>query len=128
MIEYKPDNIDWKILNILQSDAGISNLGLSEKVCLSPSGGPRAHSVRTLVQRGRTPRRHLAADLDAARAGNDRVMFARRTFLAGPAALLGARAFAQATGRAEVSCPAGRFTGERFDGIARFRGIRYGRA
>jgi para-nitrobenzyl esterase len=55
-------------------------------------------------------------------------MFARRAFLAGPAALLGARAFAQAPRGAEVTCPAGRFTGERVGGIARFRGIRYGRA
>jgi para-nitrobenzyl esterase len=55
-------------------------------------------------------------------------MFARRTFLAGPAALLSGRAYAQASGVAEVTCPAGRFAGERVEGVARFRGIRYGRA
>eukprot|EP01136_Pigoraptor_vietnamica_P028895 Opistho-1_new@86846 len=55
-------------------------------------------------------------------------MFARRTFLAGPAMLLGGRVFAQASGAAEVTCPAGRFIGERVDGLSRFRGIRYGRA
>ena len=33
MIEYKLDNIDWKILNILQSDAGISNIELADQVC-----------------------------------------------------------------------------------------------
>ena len=55
-------------------------------------------------------------------------MFARRTFLAGPAALLGGRAVARASGAAEVTCPAGRFLGERVDGVTRFRGIRYGRA
>ncbi len=55
-------------------------------------------------------------------------MFARRTFLAGPAVLLGGRAFAQAARVADVTCPAGRFVGEQVGGIARFRGIRYGRA
>ena len=55
-------------------------------------------------------------------------MFARRTFLAGPAALLSGSAYAQALGLAEAVCPAGRFTGERLGGIVRFRGIRYGRA
>lgn len=53
-------------------------------------------------------------------------MLPRRSFLAGSAALLCTRA--QARGMAEVICPAGRFTGERVDGISRFRGIRYGRA
>jgi DNA-binding Lrp family transcriptional regulator len=33
----KPDKIDLKILNALQSDARITNLALSEKVALSPS-------------------------------------------------------------------------------------------
>jgi len=55
-------------------------------------------------------------------------MFARRTFLAGPAALLSGRAYAQASGVAEVACSAGRFVGDRLSGISRFRGIRYGRA
>ena len=55
-------------------------------------------------------------------------MFARRTFLAGPAALLGGRAFAQASGVADVTCAAGRFIGERVDSVSRFRGIRYGHA
>jgi para-nitrobenzyl esterase len=55
-------------------------------------------------------------------------MFARRTFLAGPAALLSGRAYARASARAEVACSAGRFVGEQVDGVARFRGIRYGRA
>lgn len=55
-------------------------------------------------------------------------MFARRTFLAGPAALLSGRAYAQTSGVAEVTCHAGRFIGERVNGTSRFRGIRYGRA
>lgn len=55
-------------------------------------------------------------------------MFARRTFLAGPAMLLSGRAYASASGVAEVTCSAGRFVGERVGGISRFRGIRYGRA
>ena len=38
MTEYKLDNIDWKILDILQSDASISNLELSEKVFLRQIG------------------------------------------------------------------------------------------
>lgn len=53
-------------------------------------------------------------------------MLPRRTFLAGSAALICTRAHAR--GVAEVACPAGRFVGERANGIARFRGIRYGQA
>ena len=34
MTDYNLDNIDWKILNILQSDAGISNIELADQVCL----------------------------------------------------------------------------------------------
>lgn len=53
-------------------------------------------------------------------------MLRRRTFVAGSAALLSVPARGQ--GRADVTCPAGRFKGDQVDGIARFRGIRYGRA
>lgn len=53
-------------------------------------------------------------------------MLPRRTFLAGSAALICAPA--RARGMAEVACPAGRFAGERVNGVTRFRGIRYGRA
>jgi len=48
MIEYKLDNIDWKILNILQFDAGISNIELADQVCLSPS--PCSRRVKNLEQ------------------------------------------------------------------------------
>lgn len=53
-------------------------------------------------------------------------MLLRRSFLAGSAALICTRAHAQ--GVAEVTSPAGRFIGERVGGVARFSGIRYGRA
>lgn len=53
-------------------------------------------------------------------------MLPRRAFLAGSAVLLCGRAHAH--GAPDVICPAGRFSGERLNGITRFRGIRYGRA
>ena len=53
-------------------------------------------------------------------------MLPRRTFLAASTALICTRA--HATGLADVACPAGRFIGDRVNGITRFRGIRYGRA
>ncbi|HEY0624563.1 carboxylesterase/lipase family protein [Sphingomonas sp.] len=53
-------------------------------------------------------------------------MLPRRTFLAGSAALICGRTYA--IEGVDVACPAGRFMGERVAGIARFRGIRYGRA
>lgn len=46
MSEYCLDTIDWKILNILQFDAGIANIELAEKVCLSPS--PCSRRVKNL--------------------------------------------------------------------------------
>ncbi len=53
----------------------------------------------------------------------------RRAILAGGAAFVAAGAAFGQTGAAEVDCPAGRFVGERIGGgVARFRGIRYGRA
>ena len=60
MIEYKLDAIDWKILDILQSDAGISNLELSDKVCLSPSLCSRR--VKNLEQLGYIIRRVTLLD------------------------------------------------------------------
>jgi len=51
----------------------------------------------------------------------------RRTMIAGSAALLASGA-ARAVGDPVVACRAGRFMGERQDGVAVFRGIRYGRA
>ena len=50
MSDYNLDNIDWKILNILQSDAGISNIELADQVCLSPS--PCSRRVKNLEQQG----------------------------------------------------------------------------
>lgn len=60
MIEYKLDAIDWKILDLLQSDAGISNLELSDKVCLSPS--PCSRRVKNLEQLGYILRRVTLID------------------------------------------------------------------
>ncbi len=50
MSEYCLDTIDWKILNILQFDAGIANIELAEKVCLSPS--PCSRRVKNLESTG----------------------------------------------------------------------------
>lgn len=44
------DKIDIDILSVLQRDAGISNLELAEKVCLSPS--PCARRVKLLEEAG----------------------------------------------------------------------------
>ena len=60
MTEYKLDNIDWKILDILQSDASISNLELSEKVFLSPS--PCSRRVKNLETLGYISRRVTLID------------------------------------------------------------------
>ena len=60
MTEYKLDNIDWKILDILQSDASISNLELSEKVFLSPS--PCSRRVKNLETLGYIARRVTLID------------------------------------------------------------------
>lgn len=60
MIEYKPDNIDWKILDILQSDAGISNIELADRVCLSPS--PCSRRVKNLELVGYINRRVTLLD------------------------------------------------------------------
>ena len=51
----------------------------------------------------------------------------RRAMIAGSAALL-ATGTGYAAGDPVVTCRAGRFVGERQDGVAAFRGIRYGRA
>jgi len=51
----------------------------------------------------------------------------RRAIIAGSAALLATGA-ARAAGDPLVACRAGRFIGERRDGVAAFRGIRYGQA
>ena len=53
----------------------------------------------------------------------------RRTIIAGSVALVGESALRAAPiGDPVVSCRAGRFIGSRVDGVATFRGIRYGRA
>ena len=60
MTDYKLDNIDWKILDILQSDASISNLELSERVFLSPS--PCSRRVKNLESLGYISRRVTLID------------------------------------------------------------------
>ena len=60
MTDYNLDNIDWKILNILQSDAGISNIELADQVCLSPS--PCSRRVKNLEQLGYISRRVTLID------------------------------------------------------------------
>ncbi len=60
MSDYNLDNIDWKILNILQSDAGISNIELADQVCLSPS--PCSRRVKKLEQQGYISRRVTLID------------------------------------------------------------------
>ena len=57
MTEYKLDSIDWKILNTLQADAGISNLELADQVCLSPS--PCSRRVKNLEVLGYISRREI---------------------------------------------------------------------
>ena len=60
MTEYKLDSIDWKILNPLQADAGISNLELADQVCLSPS--PCSRRVKNLEVLGYISRRVTLID------------------------------------------------------------------
>ncbi|MDB2481200.1 Lrp/AsnC family transcriptional regulator [Porticoccaceae bacterium] len=60
MTDYNLDNIDWKILNILQSDAGISNIELADQVCLSSS--PCSRRVKNLEQLGYISRRVTLID------------------------------------------------------------------
>lgn len=60
MVDYKLDNTDWKILDILQADAGISNLELAERVFLSPS--PCSRRVKNLEQLGYITRRVTLLD------------------------------------------------------------------
>ena len=60
MTDYKLDNIDWKILDILQSDASISNLKLSDRVFLSPS--PCSRRVKNLETLGYISRRVTLID------------------------------------------------------------------
>jgi len=60
MVNYKLDNTDWKILDILQADAGISNLELAERVFLSPS--PCSRRVKNLEQLGYITRRVTLID------------------------------------------------------------------
>ena len=60
MIDYKLDSIDWKILNLLQSDAGISNIELADQVCLSPS--PCSRRVKNLELLGYISRRVTLLD------------------------------------------------------------------
>lgn len=60
MTDYKLDNVDWKILDILQSDASISNLELSERVFLSPS--PCSRRVKNLETLGYISRRVTLID------------------------------------------------------------------
>ena len=55
-------------------------------------------------------------------------MIARRAVLALGGGLIAAAATASARAAPTVSCPAGRFIGERHGDVAVFRGIRYGRA
>lgn len=52
----------------------------------------------------------------------------RRTLLAGGLAMAVPGAAFGRTAEARASCPAGRFIGQSVDGVAAFRGIRYGRA
>ena len=47
----KLDNIDYKILRIIQSEGRISNINLADKIGLSPS--PCLRRVKELEKRGR---------------------------------------------------------------------------
>ena len=60
MTDYNLDNIDWKILTILQSDAAIANIDLAEQVCLSPS--PCSRRVKNLERLGFINRRVTLID------------------------------------------------------------------
>jgi Lrp/AsnC family leucine-responsive transcriptional regulator len=75
MNPYKLDSTDWKILNILQSDAGISNIELADKVCLSPS--PCSRRVKNLEQLGYISRR--VSIIDPQKAGLPVTVFVQVT-------------------------------------------------
>ena len=75
MTDYNLDNIDWKILNILQSDAGISNIELADQVCLSPS--PCSRRVKNLERLGFISRRVTL--IDPQRAGLPVTVFVQVT-------------------------------------------------
>ncbi len=50
MSDYRLDGVDLNILTILQDDAGIPNIELAERVCLSPS--PCSRRVKNLENLG----------------------------------------------------------------------------
>lgn len=60
MADYKLDSIDRKILELMQGDAGIPNIELAEKVCLSPS--PCSRRVKNLEELGYITRRVTLID------------------------------------------------------------------
>ncbi len=60
MADYKLDNIDKKILSLLQKDAGLPNLELANMVCLSPS--PCSRRVKNLEELGYIKRRVTLVD------------------------------------------------------------------
>ena len=74
-MEYNLDNIDWKILTILQSDAAIANIDLAEQVCLSPS--PCSRRVKNLERLGFINRRVTL--IDPQRAGLPVTVFVQVT-------------------------------------------------
>ena len=75
MTDYNLDNIDWKILTILQSDAAIANIDLAEQVCLSPS--PCSRRVKNLERLGFISRRVTL--IDPQRAGLPVTVFVQVT-------------------------------------------------
>ena len=74
-MDYNLDNIDWKILTILQSDAAIANIDLAEQVCLSPS--PCSRRVKNLERLGFISRRVTL--IDPQRAGLPVTVFVQVT-------------------------------------------------
>ena len=74
-MDYNLDNIDWKILTILQSDAAIANIDLAEQVCLSPS--PCSRRVKNLERLGFINRRVTL--IDPQRAGLPVTVFVQVT-------------------------------------------------
>jgi DNA-binding Lrp family transcriptional regulator len=74
-MNYNLDNIDWKILTILQSDAAIANIDLAEQVCLSPS--PCSRRVKNLERLGFINRRVTL--IDPQRAGLPVTVFVQVT-------------------------------------------------
>ena len=74
-MDYNLDNIDWKILMILQSDAAIANIDLAEQVCLSPS--PCSRRVKNLERLGFINRRVTL--IDPQRAGLPVTVFVQVT-------------------------------------------------